>query len=300
MKINKNIIFTKEKEKLNLFVLSDLHIYDNRSLKKLKKIKTFLNNKEYDVICLVGDIIDSTNILDKNNKIYQELINFIQFLGTKAKTYIVYGNHDVSSYNYKLRKRKDDINRFYDVLAKDLKSIKNIKLLDNQVVQLKEGYTISGFNPRINYDYKNGEDEFFYENIDFTKKINPKNFNILLCHYPNVINELINERKIKNIDVGISGHNHNGMTQLKFFPVETILNIFNQKNRGIITPKKSFKLSKTKFLRGKMKLNDKTTLIINPAVTSLSNCAGFLHKFDNLFYCGATEINFIPEKGLDN
>lgn len=302
MRIIKNNIITKQSDELKMLILSDLHIYNYKTIKKLNNIQKYLNANKYDIVCLVGDIIDSTNMLTLENDTYEKLLDFIQYLGTYAKTFIVYGSHDISYRNYKKWIWECDFKTFKDKFLSKISKYKGVKVLENETVDLGNGYTISGFNPSFNYAYtKNFKkvliDEGGYE---FLNSLNPRNTNIFLCHYPNVITELSNTKYLNKVDIAVSGHNHNGMTQLKVFPLEKFLNFFKQNNRGIITPSKSFKLKDTIKVRGNIKINDKTTLIINPAVTSLANCTRFLKTFDCLFYSGATEIKFIPSKELDN
>lgn len=299
MKIIRNII-ENSKGNLKLLALSDLHIIDNQSLKKIKQLKKHLQNNKYDIICLVGDIIDSTNIFE-NKKIYNALLDFIKYLGEFTKTYIVYGSHDISFRDYKNNIWIEDYISFKKYFIDVVSKYKNIKILENESIDLNNKYTISGFNPSFKYAHSKNNYEILKKEggYNFLKKIDKNKTNIFLCHYPNVVMNLVNENILNNFDISISGHNHNGMTQIKIFPFEKILNIFNQNNRGIITPTKSFKLKDTKLLRGNIKLNDRNALLINPSVTSLAKCTSILHYFDWIFYAGATEIIFNKAKSLD-
>jgi len=298
MKIIKNNFYTDQNKSLKILVLSDLHIYNEKSIKILNNIKNYLNKNKYDVVCLVGDIIDSTNMLSFEKNTYEKLLEFIEYLGNYAKTYIVYGSHDISYRNYKKRKWEEDFKTFKSKFLNKISKYKGIKILENETMCIDDGYTISGFNPSFKYaNTKNDEEIFIKEGgFEFLKKLNHNNTNIFLCHYPNVVMKLFDKGYLDNVDLSISGHNHNGMTQLKVFPLEKILNSLKQNNRGIITPSKSLRLNNTNILRGNVKLNNRTTLIINPSITSLAKCTGLLNNFNCLFYSGATEINFIPEK----
>jgi len=299
MKIIENS-FENNKSNLKLLVLSDLHIIDKKSLKKINIIKKYLNKNKYDVICLVGDIIDSTNIF-QNNEIYNKLLEFIKYLGSNSKTYIVYGSHDISLRDYKnniwIEDYKTFKHKFIDIVSK----YENVKILENEILDINKFYSISGYNPSFKYAYSKDSKNNLLQEGDFSylKKLDKNKTNIFLCHYPNAVIELSNKNILNNIDVSISGHNHNGMVQIKIFPLEKLLNIFKQNNRGIITPTKSFKLKETSNLRGNIKLKNKNILIINPSVTSLAKCAGILHNFDCLFYVGGTKIDFNDLKALD-
>ena len=63
MKLFMYDIATKQKEEMKALVISDLHyasLYDNP---KLIDILIELDEQEYDYLFIVGDIIDSTNVL---------------------------------------------------------------------------------------------------------------------------------------------------------------------------------------------------------------------------------------------
>ena len=302
MKIFSKYIHTKQNEGLKALVLSDLHIFDLKDMKKIEMIMTSLKSKVYDVIYLVGDIIDSTKALLYDSQVYYDLLTFISYLGYVAPTYIVYGSHDISIYNIYCQKWIDDFFHFNSQFLEVVSGFRNINILENETKYLKYGYTISGFNPPLKYAYNkpDGDTDVLLEEggFEFLNNLNPNNTNTFLCHYPAVITDLAKEGYLDTVDLGIAGHTHNGMTQFRFLPVELILNLFGQANRGIITAAKSFNLQNTKNLRGVSMLNDRCTLVINPAVTSLAACAGALRNLEGLFYAGATEINYVPKEEM--
>ncbi|MBR1417275.1 MAG: metallophosphoesterase [Bacilli bacterium] len=303
MKVIKETILTNNKENLRLLVVSDLHICNNKDILIMDEIIMFLKNNKCDAICLVGDIIDSTNFLRNNNYLTNKLIDFIKKIGQEALTYIVFGNHDVGYINKNYKKNKsikwmDDYETLKKCFIDKIINLSNVFILDNKTMEIKKGYTISGIIPSVNYAIKIHEDKDEdineVDNCAFLKKLNSNNVNILLCHYPDVIKRLHSKRVLYNIDVCIAGHNHSGAAQITI--LEKILNLFKQNNRGIITPNKSIKLNETKQLRGRIKLDNKTQLIINPSIKTLSNSAGSLKYLNGLFYKGITQIEFKKNK----
>jgi len=136
------------------------------------------------------------------------------------------------------------------------------------------------------------------DRYEFLANLSPDKTNTVLCHYPQAIMSLYNAGILKNANLSVTGHNHNGCTQFKFIPVEFFLNIFRQNNRGLITPGKSINLEDTKNLRGNIELGDNSMLLINPAFKTFAACTGKLEKLDWMFYRGYSEIEYIPEDKL--
>lgn len=302
----KTMVYTQKVKKdveKRYLALSDLHVFTDKDIKKLYGIIKYLEKSEdkgivFDAVFLVGDIIDGTNVLRFNSKATAELIAFIKTLGLYAPTFICYGSHDLAFYfNGQLEKGenpwcKDEI-AFKERLLDKIVGEKGINILDG-TKDIGDGYTVSVYNPPLEYAMikPDGDNRYLLQeklNYDFLRNLNPDNINTLLCHYPNVVRFLFEQGLLENVDLGIAGHNHNGMTQI------ALLELFNRGNKGIITPGKSREAEDTAELKGVVELSDRTSLLINPAYTSLAPCTGILQHADGLFYRGATEINFVPD-----
>lgn len=293
---------TKETKGLKVLVLSDLHIFTEKDIKQVEKFLDKIKNNNYDAIYLVGDIIDSTNVLKLFDSVTGRLLELIAFLGHIAPTYIVYGSHDLayrSIYNTWLNDKSTFENEFLNKIS----GYHNINVLENETRSLKEGtgYTISGYNPTLVYalNTPDGNEKILLrEKCKFLTELSSDKTNTVLCHYPQAIMNLHKAGILKNANLSVTGHNHNGCTQFKFIPVEFFLDLFRQNNRGLITPGKSIKLEDTKNLRGNIELGDDSTLLINPAFKTLAACTGKLEKLDWMFYRGYSEIEYIPEDKL--
>lgn len=288
-----------------ILVLSDLHIFSENDLANMDMIIEELKIEKYDAILLVGDITDQTKVLSENEAITNRLLSFIANLGVVAPTYIVYGNHDLGAYSLSYKKHfgtpwLDEYSIFKEKLNDVIGGYNGVHILDNVTEHIEDGFTISGVNPSIDYVTadSNGAFDKIIDKIDlsFLSNLNSSDINILLCHYPNVIFELHKMGLLNNIDLCVSGHNHNGCSQLKFFPVEEIFNLLGMKNRGFITPSMSLKFRDTKNLRGVVELDERTNLLINPCIKTFSATGNKLELLDGLFYKGATSIEFVPEK----
>lgn len=300
-------IFTNESQRLKVLVLSDLHIFSEKDIKNVEKLMEILKNNKYDAIYLVGDILDATNILYCwNGKITGRLLELMAFLGHVAPTYIVCGSHDQAYRTiFKRNSWMEDEETLQAEFLDKISGYHNINVLENETRVLKEGtgYTISGFSPSLSYamNTPDGNEEILLKEkskYEFLKKLNPNNTNTLLCHYPQAIMSLFNAGGVQNVNLSIAGHNHNGCTQFKFIPVEFVLNLFRQNNRGLITPGKSIKLKDTKDLRGIKELDNDSLLLINPAFKTFAACTGALEKIDWMFYKGFSEVEYVPEEKL--
>ncbi len=296
---------TQNKVEKKFFVISDLHIAREKDLEKLDKIiyqlsKTAgLSGRRYDAIFVVGDIIDATNAL-RSPKIVRKLLNFLRELGQTAPTFLAIGNHDLC-YSYKTRWKpryfRPDPYYLQEHILDEAWNYEGIEILDNETYELDDDYTISVYNPPLEYmsDAPDGNDSYLerkeIKQYAFLKKLDQNKVNILLCHYPNVIKFLHKTNYLKKIDLAIAGHNHHGMTQ--FLHMDAILDFLRLPNRGIITPGKSFKPKDTRKMRGLMKLDDTTHLLINPAVTSLSWNTRPLCILNPLFYSGSSAVSLV-------
>lgn len=298
MKTLKYSFPTADSRDKHFFVLSDLHIARAHDTKKLDAILGVLTKKEkYDAIFLVGDLINSTDTL-KDDKLTDHLINFIRALGSLSPTYIAVGNHDVCSYKKigeSPKKWRRDDRRFTEEFLNRIKTIPNIHVRDREIFEIGDNYTVSIFNPPIEFVDKTLKSDLSFitkksSSFAFLQKLDPNKTNILLCHYPDVLKQLHRVGLLENVDLAIAGHNHNGMTQ--FLLIEPILSLIGQPNRGIVTPEKSFKKSDTSDMRGLIKLDEKTHLLINPAYTSLSANTFPLNLLNCLFYKGSSLIAF--------
>ncbi len=285
-----NYNFLTKGNNLKILVLSDIHYHKNTH--KLKVILKYLSKHQFDMIFLVGDIIDSTKTLN-NSDAKKNIINFIDTLSKHAKVYLSFGSHDESNYNKKDLKRTYALN---DALNENLKENTQIFYEENKTYELDKFKTLTIINPSFTYAMDRDRTPNIInqevQKYSYLKNLDKNKYNILLCHYPNFVFHLNKAGLLDNIDLVISGHNHNGMTQLRILPLEKILNLLGNPYRGIITPNKSFKLEETKNLRGFIPLNKRTSLLINPAVTSLGNMTKILQYGDFLFYNGGSIINF--------
>lgn len=184
----------KSNKKLNIVMISDIHIGDIINHKEIDKIVGKIKGLNPDIVLISGDVFDGyydgIENIDKIEKSFKDL-------KTKYGTYAVFGNHDAGSGYSKMVEfcRKSNINLLQD----EFKEFKN----DFTIIGRKDGSPIGD----------QGEVRKELENVfkhDITKPI------IMLDHKPSDINEISDY----NIDLLLCGHTHRG----QMFPGSLITN----------------------------------------------------------------------------
>ena len=261
-------------------LMADIHYNTNYDLELFSEIISNIKQNKPDYICIPGDIADDSDILRTEKK--EHLTNFIKNLSLICPVILVKGNHDETSY---LNKKNTYLS--CDNYYNNLNLLDNIYYLDNKTIEFDD---ISFTGLSLSYDYyhkKKYEDkEKFITEIDALKNINNAKYNILLSHSPvNTITDytLNKSTNIKNFELVLSGHMHNGL----------VFSIFDGKgSRGWIGPYRNFL---PKYAKGKTikKTNNKEiVLIVTGGVIKFSEHAPMLlYKMNNLLY--PTSIDYI-------
>lgn len=256
-KINKKIV-----------VISDIHYYNHKNIRKLNKILKKIELIKPDYICIPGDLIDEAKIYDKN-----ELLNWLTNLGKICKVIISIGNHE-------LFVTKKHIKTFNEGLIEKIKKIDNIIYLDNNIY--KDSFiNFIGITLPFEYFYELNEDSnYFIDYFNKQFKSIDNGYNILLCHTPISINnkDVLDKLIIgKKINLVLSGHMHGGITP-NF--LKKIL-----KGRGLISPRRKI-LEKNCY--GQSKIGN-TNFVISSGITVASHLNKF--RFLDIFF--SSEISII-------
>lgn len=205
IKINTDILHTLypyNTKEITIFVLSDLH--DDGKEKRVKVYKDLLScieKEEPNYIAVAGDIIQSKSASISN------VDNFIKDLGTLAPTIVSVGNHEQETVEQGI-----SLDWFHN-----LERHTNVFPLDNQSITLNN-IQFTGFNPNLEVYLKKKRNRIDAFVEDFKKaELTPSrttDFNIMLTHNPEFITKetLDKEKSLKNYDLYISGHTHNGCT----------------------------------------------------------------------------------------
>jgi len=268
----------------NLAIISDLHFSYNVKDKKLTKIYQYLKNASLDYILFPGDIIDTLDMIQSVSE-KKRLYHFLEKLGSIAPVIISIGNHEF--YEKDKIKRHQKIYKYDEKFFKELKSLKNIYLLNNSSYEDKEFYIFGLTLTNAYYCREEQAEDLLNElvHIDskYFKNLPINKQKLLLIHSPE---NLMNKRNYKNAsstkkqiydklieyNYFISGHMHNGCV----FP---ILNEIWNSSRGFISPiKKLFAKNTRKTLRTK---EDK--LLVNGPLTTFHEITGPLQLVNFIF-----------------
>ena len=246
-----------------IVVLSDIHYYSRKNIKKLNKILSKTETFKPDFICMPGDIFDEKYIYDEGL-----FCDWLEKLGNICPVIMSIGNHELYDNVYNDHRINKDV---YDKVRK----VKNVYVLDNELVKI-DGINFIGLS--YTYEYY---DVFNEHNKDYLIKyindkidFNPKGYTVLLSHSPI---ELIKEEVFNNlkcsryVDLVVSG------------------NILKKVMRGygFFSPTHGHRLVCKKSY-GKYKI-DKTNFVISSGIMKLSH----RNKFRCLNFLFSPEITII-------
>ena len=279
IEIVKNILSSKKLKKDITFIhIGDIHYNETTSTKKLEYIKYAIEDAHPDYIFITGDLLDKPKITKNKEKI-KLLVSWLNSLGNIAKVFISLGNHDIIlEEDYKFFNKLNDIN--------------NIYVLNNQSYE-DENVFISGFTLPTNYYYnieKHEDEDALLEtlqnNFNLVTNLPKKKYKVALIHSPILLSEKKVIEKLKEYDLVLSGHMHNGL-------IPRILDKIIKNNYGLISPDKRFFAKNT---RGKIKTKY-YTIIITGGITKLSpSSTKILSKLNGLYPISINKITVKGEK----
>lgn len=279
IEIVKDILSSKKLKKDITFIhIGDIHYNETTSAKKLEYIKYAIEDAHPDYIFITGDLLDRPKITKNKEKI-KLLVSWLNSLGNIAKVFISLGNHDIIlEEDYKFFNKLNDIN--------------NIYVLNNQSYE-DENVFISGFTLPTNYYYnieKHEDEDALLEtlqnNFNLVTNLPKKKYKVALIHSPILLSEKKVIEKLKEYDLILSGHMHNGL-------IPRILDKIIKNNYGLISPDKRLFAKNT---RGKIKTKY-YTIIITGGITKLSpSSTKILSKLNGLYPISINKITVKGEK----
>lgn len=264
MIVNKYVI--NAREKCSIVHISDIHYSKNYKMKKLEEIKKNIQALKPTYICITGDLVDNIEVGDQID-LMRPFYAFLSELGDLTKVIISLGNHDIRTY-------KDlTNNKWYLKLSK----IKNVILLDNSNY-VDNNICFYGFTASEEYyDKELVNKELLLKEL---RKIvlNKKNVNVLLIHSPIHLTDDKVYNAIKEFNLALSGHTHNGL-----------MPHFVKGNFGLCGP------NHTLFIKNaRNSLNNQDIpIIVSGGITKLSWGTGILRFFDKLY---ESDLNYIELK----
>lgn len=287
----KNIIFRGDVVKLNIKQIGDIHFNRSFSLDQLLKLEKIILDKNTDYIIFTGDIIDSTKSV-KDKKQRQILREWFKKISKNKKVIIELGNHDISkSYDNRKSWASDTEETFWEEISK----LKNIWFLPNDVFYKDKYIYVTGINPSLYY-YENTNLKESKKDILYTFEHDDKHFsnldsdklNIFISHSPIHMSDKEVLKYIKEFDLILSGHMHNGLVfpfMEKIFP----------KNRGIISPLRDVFPDNARGIKDIKYENRIIKLIITGGVTKFAASHGFVRKLNKFYPSVIEEIIYDTE-----
>jgi predicted MPP superfamily phosphohydrolase len=203
MKIDKNAGNLK---KLNVVMLSDLHLGDIVNKQRLTKMITKINELKPDIVILAGDIIDDYI----EPFIEQDMAVEFKKIQSKYGTYAVFGNHEYYG-------------GAIEPIAHEYKNSANFNLLRDETVKVDNSFYIVG------------REDISYERISKSKRKNMEELLlnteinlpvIIIDHQP--VN--LSEGEMVGADLQLSGHTHHG----QFSPASIVTNKLFENDFGLL------------------------------------------------------------------
>lgn len=259
-----NLYNEKVQQDIKILSIGDVHISDMVSFKKIEKLKLQILDEKPDYVVFVGDLIDRVEEI-KNNDSFSKLNDLLKCSVSVAPTFVILGNHDY------IQRETHDVR--LEGVRRVIKDISGVILLDNDIYYDDKiwfmGYTeTKEYYVKKEYDFKAFYDDFKSHDLLY-KNVNTKLPTIALIHSPEFINDEKNEFLLKDYDLIICGHTHDGCVPFGF----------GNFKRGVISPKKTFF---PKNVRGLRKIEN-NYILITGGVVKIQKCAHkILHPFNHL------------------
>lgn len=259
-----NLYNKKVRQDIKILAIGDVHISDMVSFKKIEKLKSQILKEKADYIVFVGDLIDRVEEI-KNNDSFSKLNDLLKCSVSVAPTFVILGNHDYI--------QRETHNSHLEGIRKVIKDISGVILLDNDIYYDDKiwfmGYTeTKEYYVKKEYDFKVFYDDFKSHDLLY-KKVDTKLPTIALIHSPEFSNDEKCMELLKDYDLIICGHTHDGCVPFGF----------GNFKRGIISPKKTFF---PKNVRGLRKIGN-NYILITGGIVKIQKCAHkLLHPFNHL------------------
>ena len=178
-----------EGQPIKVVQFSDTHIGDFFTIEELQKVVDKINEQEADLVLFTGDLMDDASVYQGS---IEEIGTVLSNIQSKFGNYAVFGNRDYGG----------GAERFYEEL---MESAGFHVLLNNHETITVNGTTLSLF----------GADDAligYYDAKQTMKGIEEGNFNLLLVHEPDLVDDFIDYP----VDLVVAGHSHGGQVYIPF------------------------------------------------------------------------------------
>ena len=259
VKVRESTFYSEHVNKdIRILSLGDLHLSKNVTLEHVDKVLKVIEEQKPNYIFILGDTVDTKDELTYDKRLL-ELEVLIKNCSNMAKTFIIIGNHD---YEYD----KDNNITSISPIWEGFNSYPNTYLLNDKVYS-DDNLFIGGYMQKGDAYYKENsnkeDDNAFYEDLstkdNLIHNLPDDKYKIFLTHSPEPIQDFKNQELLKDYNLIIAAHYHNGV-------VPEFLDFLVPKNKGLLTPRRSILPSEA---RGIVKLLTGTYLMYNGGWTKI-------------------------------
>ncbi|MGH4122537.1 MAG: metallophosphoesterase [Clostridium sp.] len=194
-------------KKLNIVMLSDLHLGDIVDKQRLSKMVIKINELNPDIVILAGDIIDDyiKPFID------QEMGAEFKKIHSKYGVYAVLGNHEYYGGSI-------------DKIAYEYENSASFNLLRDKTVKINNSFYLVGRDDLSSERYSKAKRKTMYELLRGTDKLLPI---IVIDHQP--VN--FSEGEKARVDLQLSGHTHKG----QLLPANIVTKRLFENDFGLLT-----------------------------------------------------------------
>ncbi|MGL4847634.1 MAG: metallophosphoesterase [Clostridium sp.] len=189
-------------EKLEVILISDLHLGYFNDNKKFKRNVDIINSLKPDVVAIAGDVFDENYKALQNPSRAKEIFNEIH---STYGTFLSFGNHDAGA--------------TFEGMKNFIEST-NIRLLEDEIIEFGDSFSIGGRRDLTPMGFSGGKRKEEW-NENKTKELPT----IVLEHQP-----VFKEYKKEDVDLILSGHTHKG----QIFPFNLITKMHFENHYGYV------------------------------------------------------------------
>ena len=267
---------------IKILAIGDIHLSKAVELSSVDRILKVIENNKPDYIFILGDTVDKPEELDYTKRLL-ELDVLLKNCGNLAPTFIIIGNHD---YYYD---RESNVMILSDIWE-NYERFSNVHLLKDKSFS-DNNLFIGGYMQKGNayFSDRNNKEDYllFHEDLakidSLVKNLPEDKYKIFLTHSPEPIQNELNQILLKDYNLIMAGHYHNGV-------VPSFLEGIIPKNTGLLTPRRQKLPSEA---RGIVKLDTGTYLLYNGGWTKIPNCASDIMKPLDVFFNRDIDITTI-------
>ena len=264
---------------IKICLVTDFHLSHISSDIKFNLVLENIKKVKPDYICLVGDYIDSINILEEKN-LYSKSTDYLKKLASMSKVIYTFGNHDVTKIISK-KKRDYYLDKKW---INELKKINNLFYLNNDYYEDDNTRFIGYVPPFRYYDKYNEDKSLLIKDYKNKIKVDDDKYNIILFHSPI---HILNDNIIDNINLILSGHMHNGLTP-------NFIDKLWKSNTGLVGPHNTFFPKNARGIKKKIIDEKEVYMVISGGVTKVHEVSAKIFHFLDKFYM--PEIDYITLK----